>query len=186
MNSTKDNFDRLSKSLSIPKKIISLWIYLHTQVDVFYRGEPVHGSPFTVNVTDQTHGVQVVNFDQAERFFENREADIPIMIPEGASSNYLTCRVTDPEMQILPHELIYDRQSNLHHIRFVPIRPGRHKVEVEYDGVPVEGSPFILNIEGNEGHKKVFASGDGLKGGKINKRSVDFVFGLLFEASCLF
>lgn len=180
MNSTKDIFDRLSKSLSIPKKIISLWIYLHTQVDVFYRGEPVHGSPFTVNVTDQTHGVQVVNFDQAERFFENREADIPIMIPEGASSNYLTCRVTDPEMQILPHELIYDRQSNLHHIRFVPIRPGRHKVEVEYDGAPVEGSPFILNIEGNEGHKKVFASGDGLKGGKINKRSVDFGFGLLF------
>lgn len=129
-----------------------------------------------MNVTDQTHGVQVVNFDQSDRFLENREADIPIMIPEGASSSYLNCRVTDPEKQILPHELVYDRHSNLHHIRFVPVRPGRHKVEVEYDGAPVDGSPFILNIEGNEGYKKVFASGAGLQGGEINIMNFVIVF----------
>ena len=38
---------------------------------------------------------------------------------------------------------------------------------MEYDGTPVEGSPFIMNIEGNEGYKKVFASGPGLQGGKV-------------------
>lgn len=140
------------------------------KVDVYYRGDPVQGSPFTVNVTDENQGVQVVNFNQDDRFLENREADIPIMIPEGASSTYLTCRVTDPENQILHHELVYDPQSNLYHIRFVPIRPGRHRVDVEYNGVPVDGSPFILNIEGNEGHKKVFASGAGLKGGMVNEK----------------
>ena len=139
-----------------------------SQVEVRYGGVPVQGSPFTVNVTDQTQGVQVVNFNQGDRFFENREADIPVMIPEGASSSYLTCRVTDPERQILPNELVYDPQTNLHHIRFVPVRPGRHKVEVEYDGVPVEGSPFIMNIEGDEGYKKVVASGPGLQGGEKN------------------
>jgi len=135
-----------------------------------------------VNVTDQTQGVQVVNFNQGDRFLENHEADIPIMIPEGASSSYLNCRITDPERQILPHELSYDRQSNLHHIRFVPIRPGRHKVEVEYDGTPVEGSPFILNIEGNEGYKKVFASGSGLQGGEKNIIPYnEFLFHIFFR-----
>lgn len=143
------------------------------KVDVRYGRDPVQGSPFTVNVTDQTHGVQVVNFNQADRFLENREADIPIMIPEGASSSYLSCRVTDPEKHILPHEFAYDPQTNLHHIRFVPVRPGRHRVDVEYDGTPVEGSPFIMNIEGNEGYKKVFASGPGLQGGKVNEK-IDF------------
>ena len=134
-------------------------------MDVRYRGEPVQGSPFTVNVTDQAQGAQVVNFNESDRFFENREAAIPIKIPEGSSADYLKCRVTDPEMELLDYELAYDRGSNLYHVRFVPKRPGRHRVDVEYDGVPVDGSPFMMNIEGSEGHKKVFASGDGLKGG---------------------
>ena len=106
-----------------------------------------------------------MNFNESERFYENREADIPIMIPEGSSADYLKCRVTDPEMELLDYELTYDRGSNLYHVRFVPKRPGRHRVDVEYDGVPVDGSPFMMNIEGTEGHKKVFASGDGIKGG---------------------
>ena len=136
-------------------------------MDVRYGGEPVQGSPFTVNVTDQVQGAQVVNFNQADhRFFENREANIPIKMAEGSSADYLKCRVTDPEMDLLHNELSYDPTTNLYHVRFVPVRPGRHRVDVEYDGVPVEGSPFMLNIEGSEGHKKVFASGDGLKGGK--------------------
>ena len=134
-------------------------------MDVRYRGEPAQGSPFTVNVTDQGQGGPVVNFNESDRFFENREADIPIMIPEGSSADYLKCRVTDPEMELLDYELTYDRGSNLYHVRFVPKRPGRHRVDVEYDGVPVDGSPFMMNIEGTEGHKKVFASGDGIKGG---------------------
>ena len=134
-------------------------------MDVRYGGEPVQGSPFTVNVTDQTPGAQV-NLNPAERFYENREADIPIMIPEGSSADYLKCRVTDPEMELLHNEISYDPATNLYHVRFVPVRSGRHRVDVEYDGVPVEGSPFMMNIEGSEGHKKVFASGDGLKGGE--------------------
>ena len=40
--------------------------------------------------------------------------------------------------------------------------------EATRDGTPVEGSPFIMNIEGNEGYKKVFASGPGLQGGEID------------------
>ena len=154
---------------------------------MFYLGDPVQGSPFTVNVTDQNQGLPVVNFNKDERFLENHEADIPVTIPEGASSNYLTCRVTDPERQILPNELVYDPQSNLYHIRFVPIRPGRHRVEVEYNGAPVDGSPFLLNIEGSEGHKKVFASGAGLQGGMINNEqllhvSILFIYYLLDES----
>lgn len=144
------------------------------KVDVRYRGEPVQGSPFTVNVTDQGQGGPVVNFNESDRFFENREADIPIMIPEGSSADYLKCRVTDPEMELLDYELTYDRGSNLYHVRFVPKRPGRHRVDVEYDGVPVDGSPFMMNIEGTEGHKKVFASGDGIKGGMVNEK-IDFM-----------
>lgn len=147
---------------------------------MFYLGDPVQGSPFTVNVTDQTQGLPIVNLNKDERFLENREADIPVTIPEGASSNYLTCRVTDPEKKILPNELVYDPQSNLYHIRFVPIRPGRHRVEVEYNGEPVDGSPFLLNIEGSEGHKKVFASGSGLQGGMINNEQRLSVNMLLF------
>jgi len=143
------------------------YYYLCAQVDVRYGGEPVQGSPFTVNVTDQVQAAQVVNFNQADqRFIENREANIPIKIAEGSSADYLKCRVTDPEMELLHNELSYDPATSLHHVRFVPLRPGRHRVDVEYDGVPVEGSPFMLHIEGSEGHKKVFASGDGLKGGK--------------------
>ena len=161
----------LSRAKVISEKMNNLasihCYYMHAQVDVRYGGEPVQGSPFTVNVTDQVHGAQVVNFNQADhRFFENREANIPIKIAEGSSADYLKCRVTDPEMELLHNELSYDPTTNLYHVRFVPLRPGRHRVDVEYDGVPVEGSPFMLNIEGSEGHKKVFASGDGLKGGE--------------------
>ena len=135
-------------------------------MDVRYGCDPVQGSPFTVNVTDEANGAAVVNFNQSDRFFENHEANIPIMIPEGSSPDYLKCRVTDPNMELLEYELAYDRATNLHHVRFVPLRPGRHRVDVEYNNVPVEGSPFMLNIEGTEGHKKCFASGDGLKGGE--------------------
>ena len=118
-----------------------------------------------VNVTDQTHGVQVVNFNQSDRFVENKEAEIPIMIPEGASASLLKCKVTDPDYQVLRHEVSFDRQTNLHHVRFMPVRTGRHRVDVEYDKVPVEGSPFILNIEADDGYKRCVASGPGLQGG---------------------
>lgn len=60
------------------------------------------------------------------------------------------------------------------------IRFGCYRVDVEYNGVLVDGLLFILNIEGNEGYKKVFVFGVGLKGGGIKNEKYCFYFCVLF------
>lgn len=92
--------------------------------------------------------------------------NIFIKMVEGFLVDYLKCCVIDLEMELLYNEFFYDLIINLYYVWFVLLRFGCYRVDVEYDGVLVEGFLFMLNIEGSEGYKKVFVLGDGFKGGK--------------------
>lgn len=87
------------------------------------------------------------------------------MILEGLLVDYFKCCVIDLEMELFDYELIYDWGFNLYYVWFVLKRFGCYRVDVEYDGVFVDGLLFMMNIEGIEGYKKVFVLGDGIKGG---------------------
>lgn len=47
---------------------------------------------------------------------------------------------------------------------------GRHIIDIRYDGLPVPGSPFVVNVE-NEGSKKCKVHGSGLKSGIVDKKN---------------
>lgn len=49
---------------------------------------------------------------------------------------------------------------------------GRHTIDISYDGIPVPGSPFSVNVRRGCDAKKVKAFGPGLERGIVNQPNV--------------
>ena len=136
-------------------------------VDVRYAGETVEGGPFTVNVQEQ--GRSVVKLNDAQTFNTTSEADIAVQLPAGSTADQLTATVSDPHNESLRTTVVKEKDSDLFHVRFVPIRGGPHRVDVRYAGVPLDNSPFTVNVKETDavdGHTKCVAMGDGLSEGE--------------------
>lgn len=46
---------------------------------------------------------------------------------------------------------------------------GRHTIDIFYDGLPISGSPFVVNVQRGCNPKKCRALGTGLERGVTNK-----------------
>ena len=135
-------------------------------VDVRYEGYSVDGAPFTVNVLGK--GKPVVNLHRDQNFNTTSEADITVKLPPGYTAGQLTASVIDPSNESL-RTVVVQGEANLFHVRFVPIRGGPHTVNLKYGGVPLENSPFIVDVEDTDeadGNNKCVASGGGLTEGE--------------------
>ncbi|MPC41074.1 Filamin-A [Portunus trituberculatus] len=54
-------------------------------------------------------------------------------------------------------------------ISYTPFEEGRHTIDLLYDGVPVPGSPFTVNVRRGCDPKKCQAYGPGLEHGLVNQ-----------------
>lgn len=135
------------------------------QVQLFFNGTPVRGSPFIANVCDPSkcrfHTTATTN-----RVRVGDEYSLNIEIEEEAGHGDVTCVVKSPCETELP-VMIIDNGKNSKQIHFKPRQHGVHKVTVLFGGAPLVGCPYDLEVFEASNAKNVVATGDGLHQGKI-------------------
>ena len=89
-------------------------------------------------------------------------------IKGNVAKGALKIKVTDPEGSIVPlHETPSD-VPNFHTYRYTPTKAGRHTVNIDKEGVPINGSPFFPNHTDKSSPEKCFAKGDGLTKAQVS------------------
>ena len=85
-----------------------------------------------------------------------------------AGEGQLTCRCKSPRGKDT-YVLISDNKDGTFTVDLNAKEPGVHSVELEWDGKPVPGSPFMVRIMQAPDVGKVKVHGPGLKSGLISK-----------------
>ncbi|KAG5671669.1 hypothetical protein PVAND_001857 [Polypedilum vanderplanki] len=80
----------------------------------------------------------------------------------------LTCSITAPSGKPVPNKII--SQNEAFRILYTPFEAGRHTIELNYDNVPVPGSPFVIHVKSGCDPTRCKVYGEGLKGGFVNKK----------------
>uniref|UniRef100_A0A7M5XC80 Uncharacterized protein n=1 Tax=Clytia hemisphaerica TaxID=252671 RepID=A0A7M5XC80_9CNID len=91
----------------------------------------------------------------------------------NAGPGQLSCRCRAPSGQ-MTYVLISDNKDGTYTVDLNASEPGLHTVEVEWDGQPIPGSPFLVRIMQAPDMKKVRAHGPGLLSGIINQFNGNF------------
>ena len=78
---------------------------------------------------------------------ENGIVGIPLVFTvdtHGAGEGHLEVTISDGK-RTLPAEL-KSIQARKFHIGFLPEMNGKHSITIAFNGIPVEGSPFVIHV----------------------------------------
>nr|CAD7457190.1 unnamed protein product [Timema tahoe] len=80
----------------------------------------------------------------------------------------VTCTITNPS-GTKTENLITPQADGTYRISYTPFEEGRHTIDILYDGLPIPGSPFVVNVRRGCDPKKCRAFGPGLQKGIVEK-----------------
>jgi len=83
----------------------------------------------------------------------------------------VTCTITNPS-GAKTDNFITPMSDGTYRISYTPFEEGTHLIDILYDGVPIPGSPFAVNVRRGCDPKKVKAFGPGLEKGVVNQPNV--------------
>ncbi|XP_050456276.1 filamin-A isoform X1 [Cataglyphis hispanica] len=107
-------------------------------IDIKFNGEAVRGCPFVCNVSDTSR--VTLSMNHLELIPVNHPASF-LMGVDGSGSAELAVSVRGPNSE-LPVKVTGDI-SNGFTAEFIPRDVGVHSISVEYNGYPVNGTPFL-------------------------------------------
>lgn len=65
--------------------------------------------------------------------------------------------------------MVTNNEDGTYNVAYAPYEEGPHEVDVTYEGLPLEGSPYPVNVVPGHDSSKVKAYGPGLEKGKTNE-----------------
>ncbi|KAK3589648.1 hypothetical protein CHS0354_015146 [Potamilus streckersoni] len=112
----------------------------HT-VYVSFNGEPVPGSPFIVFMEEE------VSTDLNTQFFIVEELQWFLLhaLNTFMDPSKIVIKITAPNGERLLAD-VYPKSGGDYKVEWTPRSPGRHTVDVQYNGRQVEGSPYYVNV----------------------------------------
>ncbi|CAL8082481.1 unnamed protein product [Orchesella dallaii] len=144
------------------------------KVAVKYAGVEVPQSPIRVHIHPHVD-VSKVKVDGLEpSVFADSPTDFVVDTRTVAQSNpggKVTCTITNPS-GAKTNNYITPSADGTYRISYTPFEEGRHVIDIMYDGVPIPGSPFAVNVRRGCDPKKVKAFGPGLERGIVNKSNI--------------
>ncbi|XP_051548052.1 filamin-C [Myxocyprinus asiaticus] len=136
---------------------------------VTHGGDPIPKSPFNITVTRSVDlgKVKVQAFNEKVEVGKDQEF---IVFTKGAGGEgKLNVKITSPSGRPIPCKLESDKTKGATCVKYIPPEEGLYKVDVNYDGNPVPGSPFTVEGLMPADPSKVCAYGPGLKGGTVGQ-----------------
>ncbi|XP_037903805.1 filamin-B isoform X3 [Hermetia illucens] len=107
-------------------------------IDIKFNGETVRGCPFVCSVADTSR--VMLNLSNLELIALNRPASFHITVSGGGAAE-LAVSVRGPHGE-LPVRVTGDIHAGFT-AEFTPTSVGGHTINVEYNGYPVQGTPFL-------------------------------------------
>ncbi|XP_062543155.1 filamin-C isoform X1 [Armigeres subalbatus] len=107
-------------------------------IDIKFNGETVIGCPFVCSVADTSR--VLLNLSNLELIPVNRPASFHITVSGGGAAE-LAVSVRGPQGE-LPVRVTGDIHAGFT-AEFTPNNVGAHTINVEYNGYPVQGTPFV-------------------------------------------
>ncbi|XP_037956587.1 filamin-C isoform X2 [Teleopsis dalmanni] len=107
-------------------------------IDIKFNGETVRGCPFVCAVADTSR--VMLNLSNLELVPVNRPASFHITVSGGGAAE-LAVSVRGPHGE-LPVRVTGDIHAGFT-AEFTPVTVGGHSINVEYNGFPVQGTPFL-------------------------------------------
>ncbi|GLH11660.1 Filamin-A [Gryllus bimaculatus] len=83
----------------------------------------------------------------------------------------VTCTITNPS-GTKTENLITPLADGTYRISYTPFEEGCHTIDILYDGLPIPGSPFVVNVRRGSDPKKCRAFGPGLEHGFVDKANM--------------
>ncbi|XP_023712514.1 filamin-A isoform X3 [Cryptotermes secundus] len=83
----------------------------------------------------------------------------------------VTCTITNPS-GTKTENLITPLADGTYRISYTPFEEGRHTIDILYDGLPIPGSPFVVNVRRGCDPSKCRAFGPGLEHGLVNQANI--------------
>ncbi|XP_044531588.1 filamin-B-like [Gracilinanus agilis] len=138
-------------------------------VDVSYDGNPIPGSPFTVEASLPPDPTKVkAHGPGLEGGYVGNPAEFTIDT-KGAGTGGLGLTVEGPcEAKIE----CSDNGDGTCSVSYLPTKPGEYFVNILFEEVHIPGSPFKADIEMPFDPSKVVASGPGLERGKVGEAGI--------------
>ncbi|XP_039299021.1 filamin-A isoform X2 [Nilaparvata lugens] len=110
----------------------------------------------------QLHGVYV---DSPTEFTVDYGA---VGKPGKIDDKKVTCTITNPSGSHTEN-MITPLADGAYKIQYTPFEEGRHTIDILYDGLPIPGSPFVVNVRRGCDPSKCLAFGPGLERAILNK-----------------
>ncbi|TRY66792.1 hypothetical protein DNTS_009583 [Danionella cerebrum] len=161
-------------SLLEPGKTGTLVKYIPTEegihtIELLYDGNPVPGSPFTVEAMLPPDPSKVKAFGPGLKGgLVSSPAEFTIDT-RGAGTGGLGLTVEGPTEAKIE---CCDNGDGTCSVSYLPTEPGEYLVNILFEDVHIPGSPFHADVQHPFDPSKVLASGSGLKRGKVGEVSV--------------
>ncbi|KAA3679014.1 filamin [Paragonimus westermani] len=142
-------------------------------VNVLYKDVHIKGSPFPVRVAPP--GREHVDVSRVHAYGPGLQPTG--VLKESFAKFTVDAKPVDPQgrglvkaIVVNPHKqrtacLVQNNGDGTWKCSYSPIDEGLHHIEVTYDGAPVQGSPFPVNVAPGCDPSRVCAYGPGLEGG---------------------
>jgi filamin len=83
----------------------------------------------------------------------------------------VTCTITNPS-GTRTENFITPLADGTYRISYTPFEEGRHTIDILYDGLPIPGSPFVVNVRRGCDPSKCRAFGPGLEHGLVDQPNI--------------
>uniref|UniRef100_A0A7N8XLZ0 Filamin C, gamma b (actin binding protein 280) n=1 Tax=Mastacembelus armatus TaxID=205130 RepID=A0A7N8XLZ0_9TELE len=98
-----------------------------------------------------------------------KDQEFSISTHGAGGQGKLDVKITSPSRRPIPCKLESGSANELHTVKYIPPEEGLYRVDINYDGNPVPGSPFTVEGVMPPDPSKVRAHGPGLQGGVVGK-----------------
>ncbi|KAK6619966.1 hypothetical protein RUM44_006366 [Polyplax serrata] len=140
-------------------------------INITFNDQHVTGSPFQAVIVPDLSRIAISgNGIQSKGVYVDSPTDFMVDPRLIASQNdgRITCKIVGPSGSKTDNT-VTSMVDGTYKVSYTPQEEGRHTVDILYDGVPVSGSPFAVNVQRGCNPKKCRAFGSGLEKGITNK-----------------
>ncbi|XP_066283737.1 filamin-C-like isoform X35 [Branchiostoma lanceolatum] len=138
-------------------------------VSVNYAGKPIPKSPFKVNVAPPVDLSKVKVDGLGEKVIVNQEKEFVVHTRGAGGLGVVEITIVSVTTKMVLKTTRVEKRGDDYVCIFTALEVGMYAVNVKYDGLVVDGSPFGFEAVPGADPSKVKAYGPGLKGGKVNR-----------------
>ncbi|XP_035708450.1 filamin-A isoform X3 [Folsomia candida] len=146
-------------------------------INITFNDEHIPGSPFQALISPEAdlNNIRVSgNGIMPHGVFADSPTDFVVDTRTLSSTNprgKVTCSITNPS-GAKTDNYITPMSDGTYRISYTPFEEGTHLIDILYDGVPIPGSPFAVNVRRGCDPNKVKAFGPGLERGVVKKPNI--------------